>query len=416
MKLVASRVVRAFLLCVCSVMVFANGAVGQGGGGGGQAGGGGMGGGMTGGVPSGDTYSSSNILSPGDISDWPFEVRDGETLIISVKSSVFDPMVEIVGANKKKIAENDDVRRGVQESLLLHYFPKGGKYTALVKAAKQGAGGAYRFSVRRCIATETRVGTRTAGSLDKSQIQWHRFAAEAGQTLVLTASAASQMTFEVIAPNGEGVTGKEPSSEERGTLRLVFRAISAGTHYVRLNGAANLKYALTIALARVFQLATGQMPVPKKMEIGGLDLWKFQGKAGEFVNIRANSAGRGVTTSLEYLPPTRKADAPELIDASMPTVQLPAGEKESGQMFALLNRTGAYQIAISQANGQEVTYALSVNSAAKPLPPSGAGEGKLAIGRADYWAFEGKAGEVIRFGSASEQFDMVLSLFSPEGE
>lgn len=409
----ATRIGAALLLCLCGAIVAIESAEGQGNG----MGGGGMGGSM-GSVPRGDTYTSSNILSPGDASDWPFEVRDGETLILSVKSSIFDPTVEIVDANNKKIAENDDVRRGVQDALLLHYFPKGGKYKALVKAAKQGAGGAYLFSARRFIGIATNVGARTAGALGKSQIQWHRFSAEAGQTVVLTTLPASEVAMEVVAPNGERVKGIDPNDEGRYSQRFVFRAPSKGVYSARLSGQANLKYALTVALARVFSLAIGQNPAPKKMEIGGLDLWKFQGKAGDMVSIRAKAAGMGIASTLEYLPPVRKEDEAEPLEASSsaPIVFLPSTSKDSIPTTALLNRTGAYQIAISQANAQEVEYSLSVNAPAKPLPLNGTTEGKLSIGGADYWTFEGKAGEVIRLGGASEQFDANLSLFSPEGE
>lgn len=416
-----ARKVRAlFALCVCGLALFSNRVEGQQGGGGsfgGAGAGGGMGGNM-GSVPRGDVYTSSNILSPGDASDWPLEVRDGETLIISIKSSIFDPMVEIVDANNKKIAENDDVRRGVQDSLLLHYFPKGGKYKALVKAAKQGAGGSYLFSARRFIAAPTTAGTRISGALDKSQIQWRRFNAEAGQTVVLTTYPVSQVSMEVVAPNGERVRGVEGSDDDRRSNKFVFRAVSKGTHYARLSGQPNLKYALTVALARSFPLTIGQNPAPKKIEVDGLDLWKFQGKAGDLVSVRAKAGGMGVVSALEYLPPTRKDDEAEVPDESVaaPIVSLPSDAKDASQTVALLNRTGTYQIAVSQPTGQEIEYSLSLNAIAKPLPPNGASEGRLKIGGADYWAFEGKAGEVMRLGGASEQFDARIALYSPEGE
>jgi hypothetical protein len=229
-------------------------------------------------------------------------------------------------------------------------------------------------------------------------------------------SAASPVSVEIVAPNGETVRGVY-STEERYTPRTTFRAPSKGTYYARLSGAANLSYALTIALARVFQFAMGQDAVPKKLEIGGLDLWKFQGKAGEMVSIRAKAAGMGVVTTIEYLAPAQKEDEGQLPDApSAPIVQLPIGAKEPSQTMALLNRTGTYQVAISQLYGQEIDYSLAATTGVKPIPPSGTSEGKLAIGGSDYWEFDGKAGEVIRLSGKSEQFDTTLTLFTPEGE
>src|SRR3712207_7648053 len=59
----------------------------------------------------------------------------------------------------------------------------------------------------------------TVGTLGRAFVQWHRFAARAGQTLVVTARAASFVPdIEVYASNGEEVemqSAGDPSGQPR---------------------------------------------------------------------------------------------------------------------------------------------------------------------------------------------------------
>src|SRR5262249_48652125 len=125
----------------------------QGGGGGFGGGGGGFGGGRMGNIENKDVLVTTSILSPGDTNEFPLQARDGETIIVSVTSTVFDPVAQVVDDKRKVIAENDDVRPGDQNSLLLVHFEKGGSYKVLVKAAKAGGAGQFVITLRRFIAS-----------------------------------------------------------------------------------------------------------------------------------------------------------------------------------------------------------------------------------------------------------------------
>jgi hypothetical protein len=376
-------------------------------------------GGSGGNLRDSDSVTSTNILSPGDTNDFTLDTHDDETIIVSVTSRVFDPVAQVATAAGKVIAENDDRRLGDQNPLLLVHFAKGGPYKILIKAAKPGAGGQFTMSLRRFVAKEAKIGGRTAGSLGRTHIQWDRFPATAGQTLVVTARAAGfQPVLEIYAPNGEKLEVRVGSSNRERTIRTVFRALSAGNYYARIAGAggSSESFALTVALARAMKTAIGEKTAPQHLDTGGLDLWSFSGKAGDVVRVNASSVGSEVSASLAYLPEKVNPDDPSTQQDSEYVIALPGDPKSSGEAVALLRRTGTYQVSISQPLGLDTTYVLSTAIAAKPLPEPGGAKAALGIGGSDYWTIAATPGQIFRFEGLATAFDLDLDLFDPRGE
>jgi hypothetical protein len=231
-----------------------------------------------------DTFTSSNLLNPGTHDDWPLAARDGETLIISVSSQDFDPAVELVGPNGQVVAKNDDVRQGEKDSLLLARPTMGGDYQVRVMSSDGATGGRYELMVRRFIATDLPIGSRTTGTLGRSLAHWHRFRAELGQTLVITARAASFVPLtQVFAPNGEQIGAIADGAGRQDTARAIFLADQAGMYLARIaptqGGDPRASYAVTAALGRVFPTAIGDPNPDRRLDAGGLDLWNFRGGA-----------------------------------------------------------------------------------------------------------------------------------------
>ena len=157
-------------------------------------------------VAEGDSTTYRHILTPGDRGEWALTVREAETVIVFVTSSTFDPAAEIVDFAGRVLAQNDDVRPGDQDLLILYRFPKAGEYKVLVKGFKSIAGGQYTLTIRRFVPTDLRRGERNATVLGRTHLQWHRFSAVAGETLVVTTrSAVFDPDPQIYAPNGERV-------------------------------------------------------------------------------------------------------------------------------------------------------------------------------------------------------------------
>jgi predicted secreted protein len=364
-----------------------------------------------------DTYTSSNVLTQGETDEWPLAARDNETVIIGVSSENFDPAVELLNPSGAVIARNDDIRAGEQDSLLLARLAVGGAYVVRVRASKAG-GGRYELTVRRFIATDAPAGARSVGVLGKSLSQWHRFNAEAGQTLVVTTRAASfSPTVEIYAPSGEQVLAE---LSNRGS-RAVFRAAQGGVYHARIaplgNAEARSSYSVTIAPARVFQTRIGEANALRPIERGGLDLWTFKAAAGDLVKVQAKAAGGSLTAMLSFVPVLDKQGEPTAPESNVPPfVVLPSDTKASGELVALINTTGDYQVAVSQPFGLVVSYALATSQPVKLFTGGAGGGGTLTLGGSDYWAFDGKAGQILRYEAMSEQFDVALQLFNARGE
>lgn len=393
---------------------------GRGGGlGGGGVGGGGFGGSSLSNVREGDIASYTHILTPGDRGEWPITAREGETIIVSAKSRAFDPAMELIDSSGKVIAQNDDIRPGEQESLILHRFEKAGAYKVLVKGFKSVGGGQYEFTIQRFISSLAPIGQRTAGALDQSRLKWFRFPVDAGQTIVATARAAGfEPSVSVYAPNGEKQSA-EPMSGARHQTRLVFRATSRGEYYIRMsaNAAEGKSYSLTIARARVFNTSIGAAAPVQAIPAGGLDQWRFPGATGDVIHVAARASGEGVITRLDFVPTLAAANGPATEEDSGDAYNyLPSDPKASGEIVAVLKKTGTYQLTVNQPMEVESTYALSTEKAIRNWNPNVDQDGSLKLGGSDYYAITGRAGEIFRVNAEAPALDVALDLFSPTGE
>jgi len=347
-------------------------------------------------------------------------MRAGEAVIVFVTSTSFDPAAQIVDAAGKVLAENDDIRPGDQDSLILYRFAAAGEYKILVKGFKSVAGGQYTLTLRRFMPTDLRKGERNTAVLGRTHLQWHRFAADVGETLVVTTrSVVFEPEIEIYAPNGERVeTEARPLNAGR-TVSAVFRAETKGDYYLRVSTGHDNPggYAVTVAAAHVAPLTLGVISPARHLDAGGLDLWVFTGAVGDLIRVEGRAVGAGVSVSLRYLPPAAKEGAPT--DAQKPEdtlVRLPSDPKARGEAVALLKRAGSYQVEVSQPLGVEADYTLSASRAIKAWAAGADPTEKLAIGGSDYWAIEGKAGQIVRLEGLAEPFDITLELYNPQGE
>ena len=160
-----SRLVSTLLFIVLTAIAFGHHidhpvATQQGGGGG--FGGGGMGGGgmrasdveqqdvfplrQNGDVTDRERWDSkSMILTPGDRVEWKVSGKKGQTVFLTVTSTVFDPALAILDKNDKQLAFNDDQQDGDQSPYLSFYFPDDEEYKIIVKNYHSTAGGSFKL-------------------------------------------------------------------------------------------------------------------------------------------------------------------------------------------------------------------------------------------------------------------------------
>ncbi|HYP53635.1 MAG TPA: PPC domain-containing protein [Pyrinomonadaceae bacterium] len=210
-----------------------------------------------------DVFTSTNVLTPGETDEWPLAARDNETFIVLVESENFDPAVELVSPEGAVVAQNDDVRPGEQDSLMLARAGAGGAYKVRVKASKSAAGGQYELAVE----------------------------AKAGQILRFeSASETFDTALQLFNPRGESVAGDDDGGENR-NAKLTALVVEPGRHLLRVyahgNGGAG-SYLLRRAPDAVRQLAAGGR-VDGAVGRGGSEIWSFAGRAGQTVILSARS-------------------------------------------------------------------------------------------------------------------------------
>lgn len=395
-----------------------------------------------------DPYTDTASIETGQTRDYNLTAREGETVIVSVTSSNFNPTVEIVNASGSRVAQNDDVRAGEQDAVLLTALPSAGAYRVRVGASSQTRGGQtrageYEINVRRFVPVQAETGTRVTGALGTNRAQWQRFTAEAGQTLAVVARGSGfNPTIEVYASNGEAVSADPVDmGEGEGGGRIIFRAPSAGTYYARIaaeaGGPPNANYTLTIAPVRTAALTIGGANASRRLETGALDIYTFEGAAGEVVRVVATSMNPGVNVRIVPAPTSDGGDIPEAADAapdgqrgrvalppspgssaqiaSVPSVTaLPVSAKATGEAIAMLAAAGTYQVIVSQASGLAAEYTLTASRPLNIFRNEGESTGTLALGSSDFWAVEGVTG-LSRIEGLSDQFDARLEIYSPAG-
>ncbi len=406
------------LIAFASLVALAVAQGGQGGFGGGGFGGGG-GGGSAAAIAEGDEVVKTHILTPGDRGEWPITAKENETVIVSAQTTVFDAALEIVDKDGKVLAQNDDVRLGEQNPLLLYRFPKGGEYKILVKGYKSAAGGQYTFRLRRFVSEPTPIGAETTGQMAKGGVKWLRLSAQKDKALVVIARGKNydHVETQFFAPNGEFLKEGEDDYIRQGS-RFVLEPNATGDFYLRLStrGNPSAKYSLRVISAREVRTAIDGGAKPEKLEAGGLHNWVFEAKEGDLVSI-AGTAKSPLVLSVKFLPKELETEAPDAEVASDNAVRtLTQGAKGGKHLVALLRESGNYRVSVSRSLEDPLDYSLSVDRITRTLPEGAYAESRVEIGAGDLWVFDGKAGDIVQLEGSAEHFDMYLQVFGPNGD
>lgn len=391
-------------LCVASCFVVAQG--GQGGGGfGGGGGAPGAAGGVGGRTPvTGDEATFRQILTPGDKGEWTIDAKEGETIVANAKSSIFDPALEVVDDKNTVLASNDDIEPGVQSARLLYRFPKAGAYRVWVKGYKSAAGGQFEFTLRRFLPVEASSAKLAPSTLDNTGTQWFRFHAVKGKPLVIRAKAISfEPSLDLIGPTGEVV---ESDLEDGDLVRHVLRDAKTGDYYARVRGSAkNASFTFGIAPVPVYVIPIGSQTESRHLNADDVEIATIDVNPGEFIRVDATSNGPPVLVATGSMESERDTDVIRRIYST--------GLKGNWASH-LATKKGQLVLTIFTTSDLATDYRISVS---KPVKEFGSPtvSGKLPMGGIEYFAFQGKKGELVELGATSSQFDPHLRLITPAG-
>ncbi|MBM3458161.1 MAG: hypothetical protein FJX77_06480, partial [Armatimonadetes bacterium] len=311
---------------LCSILTSASGAQ-IGGFGGGFGGSGGFA------IPATDTFQLTQLLSPGARDDWPIQLQVGEVVLAGVKSKAFDPLVRVLGADGKVVAENDDIRPGEQDARLLYRAPRAGLYKIQVTGARETAGGSYDLETRRFVPRDVVLGAATTGVRQEAGIDWFRIRLAERQVLAVSVLEGNATELQVYGPQGQELPaanlalvltkqrrlGEIPRRLAFGPRspdpweglsrdRYLLRDRPAGDYYLRVptrSGPAEVR--VMPGLVHL-GLPVGETPL-RRLTPYGLDVWRIPVTRGQLLRVEAPSPEANVMVRLHFptLPDARNA-------------------------------------------------------------------------------------------------------------
>lgn len=417
--------------------------VGFGGGGGFQGGQGGRGG-QDGAIRNGQRLDEQigryltgpeheHILTPGDFTDWPLKLEEGQVVVAEASSIAFDPALEIVDSKGKVLASNDDRYPGDQRPLLLWRCPAKGEYSLHGRCFRDKSGGQYRlrFSVYDTIDASTSVASEKKFSGELPVLI--RAAMKRGQIFegVNLQQEAPDRVFlrfdTAIAPCGlPDLDLLRPFQPTLGDTSLL--AVADGDYYF-LGSSEPIKGTSKVQLVEHKTMAVkpesrAKSDAPPKSSV---DIWTFSAKAGELLQVRTPELTPYSRSTIEPQPEMPEAPKkPDDWSAFYPEV--PDPKKDRSPAFTPLrgrdrdlrmtnfkvNKDTTFWVVNRPLRQGETNYSLQIVPLAKPIADGTGTRGNLRIGDAEFWSFDGQVGDVVVLDTQCKDFYSRVRFMDPD--
>ena len=228
----------------------------------------------------------------------------------------------------------------------------------------------------------------------------------AGSTLsIVAASAAFDVEVELLSPAGDLLARDRGRDSD---AWLVATLPSAGRHHVKVRAADGGMgpYELAVHAAKSWHLELGT-PVDAALDAElPVEVWEFEGAAGQIVSVRAGSAAFDPRVDLVSANGQRLAR-----DGT-------GGRGDDAWLVATLPSAGRYQVVARSAHGRGGPYRLAVHAAKSSHLELGTPV-DVALGAdapVEIWEFEGAAGQIVSVRAGSAAFHSELDLLSPSGD
>ncbi|MEQ1823691.1 MAG: hypothetical protein ABL949_14375 [Fimbriimonadaceae bacterium] len=381
-----------------------------------------------------------NILTPGEFSEWPLNLKAGQVVVAEAKSDAFDPALEIVQTNEndpapekaKALATNDDRYPGDQRPLLIWRCEKDGEYSVRGRCFRDKAGG--QFFVR----------FRIYDSMDLLDGEFHEQVVENDGWILLRvpmkAGQIKEFLFDTQRQHRNATIGSVISpiglpdanilDAARSALPNTFMASVDGDYYVRVfaAGEKNQKLRCKARIHNPIEIAN-KPPQDSAGIPGSPTIWSVKLKAGQLARFTLTDRGLDSAAAIFEAPDVTKYDLkkPESnpFFPKVPTAEenakgpallsLPARRRDSRVNVSLIKRDVTLWIAYPGDRGSDKPYALKLEAADRPLETGPSVSSDLRIGDSDYWSFDAKVGDVMTITSKASMFSAVTNLYDPLG-
>ncbi|NOG93113.1 MAG: hypothetical protein HND42_07730 [Armatimonadetes bacterium] len=376
----------------------------------------------------------SNILTPGEYSEWTLRLKPGQVVIAEAFSEAFDPMLEIVAEGETQIFENDDRYPGDQRPLLLWRCEREGTYFLRVRSFRGRAGGQFFINQMVYDSMDISSDKMTDREFESPTRFLFRVQMKAGEIKQIVMPVTEDKKFfqasvgQAISPIGL------PDIGLAFPLRpIVPNAILApvdGTYYVLATAQPGERKTLRAGTVDYVpatlerQGATVQASANTNRPM----LWRMKVKAGELLQIATPDLHLESDIVVVEEPDLSKFDLKNAesnpffpkpkdtsdADIGPAFIELPARERD-GRLFVLAaKRDATLWIASDGVGEKDKRYTLSVAPAARDYAVGNSNHGRLTVGRTDYWTFDAKVGDVMTFRTTANGFSQQVYLMDPD--
>jgi hypothetical protein len=377
-----------------------------------------------------------SVLTPGEFSQFPLKLKAGQVVIGEARSDDFDPALEIVDANNKTLAFNDDRYPGDQRPLLFWRCEEDGDYQLHVRCFHDKTGGQFfvRFNIYNSVDLSS--GQKVEAEIDAHEPILLRVPMKAGQIKeVLNESGGDHkylaLNFNrVIAPGGCPDLNLSQSIRPISGNYVLMAAADGDYYYVETPDGSNDPRGKIHVWAR--ELIPGTFvkdgdsfvsTAPTKIPA----VWELPVRAGAFIrasmldldidcvfvasevpNISKVDLSKPETNPFIPRPDHQTSDLGPVFD------QLPARAGDSRGMVLRINRDAKIWFASNGAGHDDKRFTLRVSPAASSFPEDTASKGILRVANTDYWDFDAQAGDVLSLNSSTVGFTGTVIVRDPE--
>lgn len=334
---------------------------------------------------------------------WQFGGEAGEFISIAMDKidAGVDAYLELLDATGTVLKFDDDGGRD-QNSRLIFPLPEHGQY--YIRAINRGAPGRYEVTLNRLELTTLKDG-RTMTATTEAQSLWQFKGQQAGEFISLAMDGIDpgvDAYLELWNANGAVLAFDDDSGGDWNS-RLTHPLPTDGRYYVRATSIGGPgRYELTLNRLEVAPLNENQAITTTT---DAHSLWRFDGRAGEYIYIAMDGIDEGVDAYLKLL--DANGDILQFDDDgggslnSRLVYPLPADDRYYVQTTSI-GQPGLYQLMLTRHTTTTIGF------------------GDIKFGTTieqPVWIFDGERGDVmsIELTGANLAFDPQLTLFDASG-
>lgn len=367
---------------------------------------------------------ATKYLTPTQTDLWKLTAEPGTILILYVKTSAFDPVLQVANAANQILAEADDPG---SESRLMVRLAEAGNYEVRVSGFRGQGGGRYTLEVLQCLPTTLAIGGNpVVCQYDDKAVGYHDFTVQKGQ-IIIPVISDFQGYWELRDPKGQVCTNRWNTS---------ITIEQDGLHCLIVHGQADSKYQVEIKEARMEDFPPLDQTIPITLSAGEMRVYNISNttrqileaaleKQGSletrfiFAPLHSTPEGRPIPENSDTPPPPPKKN--EILPPPLQFFPM-ASKGQYWRMAAQLNCNDRYQLQLLARSNVEASLLVRnpvydmMTTVQEQLRKGEEYNGSIPVGGCIFLSMRAMPGELMKIRAESNDFDPVLRLYYPDGK